>query len=219
MSDNEEVKTHRETTPRQLLAEGWRLTRAILALSAVEIPDTIEFEIEGENQIRMTFVAAPDHVAGAVATLDEAIEHRSEKRATGSEAPAPTTVFEALFPGYPKKTASEIAENAAEIERWLAIRKEEGLKIDPETAEITWNHGYTLDPYGVLELPEELRQIQRLYFARRPGSDIWVESADLPDETQDRLWDRPSRKPAFPAGSEGLSDISEDTGWNDDIPF
>jgi hypothetical protein len=32
MSHNEEVKAHREMTPRQLLAEGWRLTRALLVL-------------------------------------------------------------------------------------------------------------------------------------------------------------------------------------------
>jgi hypothetical protein len=166
MSDNEEVKAHRELTPRQLLAEGWRLTRAILARIGVEIPDTIEFEIDGENQIRVTFVATPDELAEAVAALDEAIEHRSEntssvppgyvrpeveelknekaalmeleKRASRIEAPAPTTVFEALFPDFPikKRTASEITEAAAKTKRWLAIREEEGLKIDPETAEL-----------------------------------------------------------------------------------
>ena len=33
-----------------------------------------------------------------------------------------------------------------------------GLKIDPETAEVDWNYGQTLDPYGVCdewELPDE----------------------------------------------------------------
>ncbi len=47
------------------------------------------------------------------------------------------------------------------VEQWLQIRKEEGQKIDPETAEVTWSYGYTLDPYGVdPDLPEECRQIR-----------------------------------------------------------
>jgi hypothetical protein len=35
------------------------------------------------------------------------------------------------------------------VEEWLAIRKQEGLKIDPETAEVSWHHAQTFDPYGV----------------------------------------------------------------------
>jgi hypothetical protein len=35
------------------------------------------------------------------------------------------------------------------VEEWLAIRKEEGLKIDPDTAEVNWHYAQTLDPYGV----------------------------------------------------------------------
>jgi hypothetical protein len=30
-------------TPNQILAEGWRLTRATFALKAMQIPHTIEF--------------------------------------------------------------------------------------------------------------------------------------------------------------------------------
>ena len=36
-----------------------------------------------------------------------------------------------------------------EREAWLAIRKEAGLKIDPETAEVECVYALTLDPYGV----------------------------------------------------------------------
>ena len=32
--------------------------------------------------------------------------------------------------------------------QWLAIRKEAGLKLDPETAEVEWCYAQTLDPYG-----------------------------------------------------------------------
>jgi hypothetical protein len=32
------------------------------------------------------------------------------------------------------------------MEQWLAIRKEAGLKIDPETAEVEWTYAYIQDP-------------------------------------------------------------------------
>jgi hypothetical protein len=156
-----------------------------------------------------------DHKASAMSPyqhheLDQLRKERDvllelQKRASQGGAPASTTVIEALFPGVPvkKKTAAE----KAEIERWLAIRKEEALKIDPETAEVDWSYAQTLDPYGVLdewELPEEFHQVGREYFARAPGSDIWVEFGDLPPEAQEKLWNRHRRKLAFPAGLEGL---------------
>ena len=88
-----------------------------------------------------------------------------------------------------------------EREIWLAIRKEAGLKIDPETAEVCWTYGETLDPYGIEpDLPEEWRQIQRLYFARAPGSDVWVYFYDLPKATCDALLEKHESKLAFPAG-------------------
>jgi len=65
-----------------------------------------------------------------------------------------------------------------------AIRKEAGLNIDPETAEVDWIWAQTLDPYGLgPKLPPECDQVGREYFARSPGSDIWVSFDDLPDET------------------------------------
>lgn len=78
-----------------------------------------------------------------------------------------------MFPDIPvkKKTPNE----KAETEQWLAIRKEAGLKIDPETAEVDWGYQQTLDPYDV---------------ARSPGSDIWVHFTDLPDAVGERIWAR-----------------------------
>jgi hypothetical protein len=91
------------------------------------------------------------------------------------------------------------------VEEWLAIRKEEGLKIDPDTAEVSWHYAQTLDPYGVYpDLPEELQQIGREYFARSPGCDIWVHFNDLPDKVSDALWEKHKSKLAFPAGLEAL---------------
>lgn len=84
------------------------------------------------------------------------------------------------------------------VERWLQIRKDAGLKIDAETAEVTWTYAQTLDPYGVdPDLPEELRQVGRAYFARSPGSEIWVWFGDLSDEVGDRLWEMHWPKLAF----------------------
>jgi hypothetical protein len=91
------------------------------------------------------------------------------------------------------------------VEQWLATRKEAGLYIDPETAEVDWTYAQTLDPYGVHpDLPEECRQVGREYFARSPGSDIWVNFGDLPDHTRDALWKRHRSNLAFPAGLEAL---------------
>jgi len=78
-----------------------------------------------------------------------------------------------------------------DVSEWLAIRKEAGLKIDPETAEVDWDYAQTLDPYGIdPDLPEELRQVGREYFARSPGSHIWVHFGDLPETTRAELWRR-----------------------------
>jgi hypothetical protein len=78
------------------------------------------------------------------------------------------------------------------VEEWLAIRKEAGLIIDPETAEVFWTYARTADPYGVRQdLTEEQRSIVgREYFARSPGSDIWVSFDDLPDSVLEALRQR-----------------------------
>ena len=90
-----------------------------------------------------------------------------------------------------------------EIKKWLEIRKEAGLKIDPETAEVDWTYAQTLDPYGVdPELPEEYQQVGREYFARSPGSDVWVNFGDLPKGTSDALWrESTGQNWHFPQGS------------------
>ena len=75
-------------------------------------------------------------------------------------------------------------------QQWLAAREEEALKLDPETAEVSWHWGSVLDPYGVYDLTREEDQcVGRNYFARAPGS-VWVLFDDLPQATYDRLWAR-----------------------------
>ena len=99
------------------------------------------------------------------------------------------------------QTGKDVPADEMTVEQWLAIRKEAGLKIDPETAEVEWIYALTLDPYGVYpELPEEYRQVGREYFARSPGSDVWVLFGDLPDAIESALWEKHKSKLAFPAG-------------------
>jgi hypothetical protein len=99
------------------------------------------------------------------------------------------------------KIDNENTTDSLTVEQWLEVRREEGRKIDPDTAEVEWWYAQTLDPYGVHpELPEECFQVGREYFARAPESEIWVWFCDLPSETRDKLWDRHKSKLAFPAG-------------------
>jgi hypothetical protein len=220
-------------TARELLAKAWELTEQSMALVGLLIPPEIElFQIDGCTHVRATRVAKLDELAKAIGAIEEDIERlvqgalalifkysdiqqlrqkksalvELQKRAGRNGCPGSTTVIEALFPDIPvkKKTASE----KAEIEQWLAIRKEAALKIDPETAEVQSYRGLDLDPYGVLdewELPDEFRQIGWLCWARSPGSDIWVSSYDLPDTVRERISAKHRPKTAFPAGLEGMS--------------
>jgi len=86
-----------------------------------------------------------------------------------------------------------VRESSAEQGRkqqWLAIRKEAGLTIDPEIAEVFREYGQILDPYGVGDLTDEECCIGPNYFARSPGSEMWVSFHDLPDVVRNRLWAR-----------------------------
>ncbi len=212
------------TTATEIFDEGWRLTKAIFALKDMEIPHTIPIQVNGANHTQDTRLATLEDLANAVLSLDEVLEPPSnrepihaglydhtgteqlkkqrkalvelQKWVSGSGDPASTTVIEGLFPNVPVKKRAP-----GEIKRWLAIRKEEGLKIDPETAEVACWRAQSIDPYGLLdewELPEEFYSVGRECFARAPGSDMWVEFGDLPQETQQKLWERGKSKRAFP---------------------
>lgn len=100
---------------------------------------------------------------------------------------------------------TDAPESQLTVEQWLDIRKKAGAKIDPETAEVDWTYGQIMDPYGVdRNLPEELYQVGRLYFARCPGSDIWVAFDDLSEDTVKRLRELHDSKLKFPAGLASL---------------
>jgi hypothetical protein len=230
-------------TARAQLAQGWELTEQSMAVVGLTIPYCIEFQIDGAKQIRATRVVELDELAKAIDAIDEDIGRlfqgapplvsydsnierlRQERtalielpeRANRSGCPGSTTVIEALFPDIPvrKKTASE----KAEVEQWLAIRKEAGLKIDPETAEVDWSYGEDLDPYGVCdewELPEEFHSWGRQHWARGRGGDVWVHFGDLPDSVREQIWAKHRPQIAFPAGLEGMPGTAIE---EEDVPF
>ncbi len=87
-------------------------------------------------------------------------------------------------------------------EQYLAVRKEAALKIDPKTAEVFSDYVQTLDPYEMRDLPEDYPQRGREYFARSPGSDVWVWFGDLPAAVRDRLWAR-----------VGAGEFADDDKW------
>jgi hypothetical protein len=89
-----------------------------------------------------------------------------------------------------------------EIAEWLAIREAEALRIDPQTAELHWQWGQILDPYGVQGVPEGGDCVGRIYFARNPGSKIWVSFYDLPQETNEALWNRIKADAGFASDDE-----------------
>jgi hypothetical protein len=75
-----------------------------------------------------------------------------------------------------------------EQEWWLAVRREAAAKLDPETAEVTFNWGDICDPYE-LRAEDKDACCGRNYYARSPGG-VWVSFDDLPKPTLDRLWAR-----------------------------
>jgi hypothetical protein len=99
-----------------------------------------------------------------------------------------------------KETATPKAQDDLDVDRtvtiaektWRALLKIAGRQIDPKTAQVTWHYGLVADPYGVdCDLPNEGKCVGRLYFARNPGSEVWIESGDLPEATQAALKGKP----------------------------
>jgi hypothetical protein len=89
-----------------------------------------------------------------------------------------------------EKADARMVSIRAEI--WQALLEIAGCQIDPENAEVHWRFGQVVDPYGVYpDLPPECDCVGRLYFARSPGSRIWVEYGDLPEATRKALWQKP----------------------------
>jgi hypothetical protein len=83
------------------------------------------------------------------------------------------------------------------------LMKIAGQQIDPATAEVLWTYALMPDPYSVMDnVPDSYWVVGREYFARAPGTSVWVSFEDLPEATRDALWNRHASKLAFPAGLE-----------------
>ena len=80
-------------------------------------------------------------------------------------------------------------------------RRAAGRRINPITADVWFEYGETLDPYGEGGLPDELSQIGRNFFARDPGERIPVCFCDLDEVTARAL--------------EAERDRVHREGWND----
>jgi hypothetical protein len=143
-------------------------------------------------------------------------EQHDEAESAPAEASAKTDPIDAAFAEWEARYEKVPKKEKDKRQRWLEIRKRAGRKIDPEIAEVMWIFGYDFDPYGISpELPEELQQIGRQYFARSPGSDIWVCFNDLPIATAKALYEKYEARLAFPAGLPPMEDndasvVSED---------
>jgi hypothetical protein len=99
------------------------------------------------------------------------------------------------------QTTRDVPTVAVTVKYLDALRRAVGLHIDPETAEVEWTYALTVDPYDDFpSLPEECQQVGREYFARSPGSDVWISFSDLPKGTRDALWEKHKSNLAFPAG-------------------
>ena len=90
-----------------------------------------------------------------------------------------------------KKPKTKAKKTVAVAVKYLrALRRAVGRQIDPETAEFDWTNAPTDDPYSDHRLRAQEKQVGREYFARSPGSDLWVWLGDLPEVAADVLWKR-----------------------------
>jgi hypothetical protein len=88
-----------------------------------------------------------------------------------------------------EKADARMVSIRAEI--WHALLEIAGRQMDPENVEVHWRFGQVVDPYGVYpDLPPECDCVGRCYFARAPGSLVWIEFGDLPQATREALWMR-----------------------------
>jgi hypothetical protein len=89
------------------------------------------------------------------------------------------------------KTTTDTRTVSIRAEIWNELLEIAGRQIDPETAEVCSVHRQVVDPYGFYpDLPDEGDCVGRCYFARAPGSRVWIEFGDLPEATREALWMR-----------------------------
>jgi hypothetical protein len=146
-------------------------------------------------------IAAPNEMLCGKCTLDRSVAKLGRVTTFADLLPCPFNLFHqpvswfdvfTHLEGPPQNLAEWRAAGASmTAEQWRAIRKETGLKIDPETAEVTWQYGSGLDPYGLHDLSGEKNDyVRRNCFARAPRSDVWILFGDLPEQVREALWEK-----------------------------
>jgi hypothetical protein len=77
-----------------------------------------------------------------------------------------------------------------------ALARKNAGAVDPETAEVCCFYEEEDDPYGVIRMNWAMspRGEVPLYYARVPGSDIWVWFGDLPEPVRAALWEKHKEK-------------------------
>ncbi len=63
---------------------------------------------------------------------------------------------------------------------WMRLRKEVGAHMIPQPPSLSGSTDKLLTLTGRSRFARQYRQIGRVYFARSPGSDVWVSFYDLP---------------------------------------
>jgi hypothetical protein len=90
---------------------------------------------------------------------------------------------------------SKVLEFPEEATEWLAVREDEALKIDPDTAEVWFDYGRYSDPYNLYPKMPDWAGDQRdhthdrLHFVRRYDGDVFVWAGHLPDDVRTAIWD------------------------------
>jgi hypothetical protein len=106
---------------------------------------------------------------------------------------------------------TKVSQFPDEAANWLAIRKAEAAKIDPDSAEVYWDYGKYADPYnlypnmpywgldiddrddqccGYSECEDPLCEYRTIYFVRNLCSDIMVHTGDLCEGINTALFNR-----------------------------
>jgi hypothetical protein len=81
-------------------------------------------------------------------------------------------------------------EHSAEVAEREKTRIDAGTRIDPATANVWFEYGQMVDPYGdagLMPHDYEYSCIGRVWFAADPNERVAVEWGDLPIETADAL--------------------------------
>jgi hypothetical protein len=149
------------------------------SLSPDEFDDLAETLASLEERLWMGFCAAIDR-------MDRECRLVSEDAARDLEPGGPGHPAGHLY----DLRSSAVGKRRAEIALARArkeFRRSAGRHIKVDTAEVWFEYGQTLDPYGEHDLPDELRQVGRNFFAMDPVERIPVLFGDLDEELRRAL--------------------------------